>query len=528
MRLAIFIVAAVPLLIAETPIAIEGTAFNRVTNAGVSGVSVKIALSSEPYRPVYSTKTDASGSFRIEGVKEGDYTPIYEAPHGFEAPPSYTTTPFHVGTRNNPAHLSISMMPLATIRGRVLAPDGNPVPRVQVELVRVHFPSGKLMTTDEAGVFFVGNINPGKYRLRARPALPGSPLAERMKTVSGLPKVPPEGERWTWAPTYFPSSLDLESAQFVSVREGAELVGYDIHLRSAPVYRVRGFVRDPYGIGVSGVELKLLTDFGWGASEARVRSGEGGTFEFPSVRSGTWLLVAEVQRGHVKWSGNTKISVPKRDVDVGQIQVGPPFNLSGLVERDVPDNREESRLFVRLIPRDGSPFDSPRASERNDGQLVFENVYAGKYRIVSSMRYVQEYYLKSILFGPDEVLGREVDIAPGAPPIRVVMNSKAALITGTVEKGANAIVVLVEPDRDRETADDMMRLAVCNSQGRFTLRGVRPATYLVIVPGITGNLETGRVLEGLFDYGLIQKAQRVKVGEGEIKNLQLTVTPWPD
>ena len=62
---------AVPLLAAQDCAVIEGTASNKVTHAGIPGVAVKLAAPSAADKPLYSATSDASGAFRLDGVKDG-------------------------------------------------------------------------------------------------------------------------------------------------------------------------------------------------------------------------------------------------------------------------------------------------------------------------------------------------------------------------------------------------------------------------------------------------------------------------
>jgi hypothetical protein len=97
---------------------------------------------------------------------------------------------------------------------------------------------------------------------------------------------------------------------------GDDLSGFDIRLQSVLVYRIRGVVRDESGNPVAALPIRLDRD-GPNASKAQVfraaggfrveapggdrviravRQGKDGSFEFPAVRSGDWLLTAESAR----------------------------------------------------------------------------------------------------------------------------------------------------------------------------------------------------------------------------------------
>jgi len=60
-------------------------------------------------------------------------------------------------------------------------------------------------------------------------------------------------ERTAVVPTYFPSAMNLADAELIQVRPGANLNGFDIHLRTPRVYRVRGRVLDETGKPVASM-----------------------------------------------------------------------------------------------------------------------------------------------------------------------------------------------------------------------------------------------------------------------------------
>src|ERR1035437_9477189 len=273
---------AVPLLAAQNGAVIEGTAFNRITRAGVPDVTIRLALAFEPGKQLHTAKSDAAGAFRIEDVQTGDYVATFDAPNGFLAPQGSDPAckPFHVGAGGDSLKFQVPVMPLGKLRGRVLDGEGRPVPRVQVELFRVHFSGGSIMTTDAEGGFSQDGLIPGAYQLRARPVLPGAPMGRRPEALSPVPAKPPEGDRWMWAPTYFPNAIEIGGAETIVVREGTDLAEYVIQLRSAPVYRLHGTAVDSAGSPASGVVLQLLSETGWSAAEAEATSGENGAFEF--------------------------------------------------------------------------------------------------------------------------------------------------------------------------------------------------------------------------------------------------------
>jgi hypothetical protein len=518
----------IPLLAAQDAAVVEGVAFNRVTHVGLAGVTIRLSASSESNVTLYISTTNPDGVFRIEGVKPGDYIASFAAPDGFQAPNSWDPEclPFHVAAGGDSTRLRIQIAPLGTLRGRVLDPDGQPVPRIRVELFRIHASSGAILTTDSQGRFFAYNLGTGAYRLRARPALAGTPLGQKPENVTPLPAHPPVEGHWIWAPTYFPDAIEISSAQAIVVHEGEQLDGYVIHLRAAPAYRLRGTVSDDEGKPAGDVDVWLLSEIGWGTAEARMKSGSDGAFEFPSVRAGDWQIVAEATRGATKLKGFTALAMPQHDVDDAAVRIDLPFPLAVELEGLPRDGRVKTKPFVRLEPIAGPNELASAATTQPDGSLKFEDVYPGLYR-VGLYSEMPSFYVSAISLGPRDITGRDVALDANSPPVRVIFKPNAASATGTVENGAGIKVVFVEADREGEIPGQFLRATVCDGEGRFQLAGLRPTTYYAFAFTI-GNVESDAVFEAAFTRGLWRQAQSVHLDEGATVKLDLHITPWPD
>jgi hypothetical protein len=92
--------------------------------------------------------------------------------------------------------------------------------------------------------------------------------------------------------TYFPNATNIDVAEVIDIREGPELSGYEIRLRSSPVYRLRGIVLDEAGEAAPRIYLAPESKTRWGGAESTAVSGPDGRFEFRSVPAGQWQICA--------------------------------------------------------------------------------------------------------------------------------------------------------------------------------------------------------------------------------------------
>jgi len=350
-------------------------------------------------------------------------------------------------------------------------------------------------------------------------------LAEgRPQSVSKL-SPQPEEDRTVWAPTYFPNALDHRQAQPVIVRGGAELSGYDIRLVAAPVYRVRGIIFEPDGQPASRATVKLLAHDLLHSLEAQVVSSAEGIFEFPAVRSGMWQVLAELSREQTKWRSVAEVTVARHDVEDVKIRLSAPFTLRGFVDRDEPrDGKGERKLTaVYLVPMGGWSSAQVGGFHQQDGSLRIEGVLPGSY----SIRPVGQppgYYVESVKLGEQEVLGREVELTAGSPPIRVIYKPNAARVRGGVEKCEGATVVLI-PQDDAFLDDQFIRKSPCDAAGKFDVGGLRPGDYHAFA---FDRADYWALLDPAFVHTLLPRAEKVHLEPGETASLDLKVTTWPE
>ena len=501
---------------------VEGVVLNGVTGAEVSGATVSLRQTpGTPYH--YEAVTDSAGAFLFTGVNQGEYRTLVEKT-GFTTPPSRTfpPPPVRVGadSETNPIRLRFELLPPATLRGHVFGIDGKPAAGVKVDLG-----GGKMGKTAQDGSYLLDQVEPGVYTLVARLSGTSARLMQ-------------DGVRMEIVPTYFPSVVDRSLAEQIAVRPGADRSGYDIRLQTAAVYRVRGVVLDPESKPVPKAVVELLNrnsngelggfityPFGpfsirsgaaslaYELAEPAV-TGPDGKFEFPSVRTGEWLLSAESGDLPARY-GVQSLGVGRSDVDDLPIRLLAPFDVS--VSSELSDHSPTPGLAagVTLIPEDGI---RGTAGTRGPDWPWIKNVTPGRYRIrASSMMLSPEYYVASILLGDSNVTGQVVDLSASSPPIRIVMRT-AGTIRGTVEKGENAVVVLWP---QRLVGGDIGMSAVCRSGGNFEIRGLAPGDYYAVA---LDRFDPSEMADALHLSAFASRAVPVRVEEGSTLTLPLSLT----
>jgi protocatechuate 3,4-dioxygenase beta subunit len=496
---------------------VEGTVLNSATHAGVPEVKVTLWT---PKGARYDATTDASGAFRIAGVQPGEYRSRYEKP-GFEEVdhPGFGQTPLRVGTAGS-NRADADLVPFATLRGRVLDPDGKPAGHAIVEI--------GLSASEEAdaeGRFEFRDVRPGSYWLRAG---------------FNVGQAPPVKAPDAIVATYYPSTTNLSEAERILVRAGSDLPGYEIHLRTSPVYRLRGVVLDetgkpaPHlkvwllgpreerllaGRGMTGAVVEYFLNMHGVTNESSVMSGEDGTFEFPSVRPGDWSLEAELSGAknklHFATSSTVPAAVSDHDIENLEVRFEPAFNVE--VTADWGDQQPPAanpRRGVMLVPVTHSGGVSP-------GGLRFEDVLPGWYRIVPTPGLPPGFYPDAIMLAGQDVLGRDVELTANTPPIRVMYKPNPGSIRGTVEQGEGATVLLWPQG---PAIPDIVRAVEAGPRGAFEITQVPPGDYALVAFDRVSNQGGSES----FVLGAVAAGARVKVMEGAAETVQLPLTRWPD
>lgn len=437
----LLVVLASP-LVAQTT---SGTVTDAVTHAPIPGAAIFL-ISGPTDESTFDTTSDAVGRFQFTGLPPGNYQAVVQKT-GFKpgAPVGIKLT-----AGGDPTELNLFLTPKSRIRGRVLDADRHPVARTTVMLLTRWRDSKTFELSDNEGGFEFTDVQPGEYVLNAHPA-PGGDTTEAAPL----------------APTWFPSATGQIDAASVMVAPGADLSGYDIVLRSAPVVTLSGKVTDERGEPVQGAAVSLLFDT---SETLKTSSSEDGSFEFRNARRGMARVAAERHRGDTTLRGFFSVLIPNHDIETVPLRLHAPFTLSGTVELAGP--RASIQGEAILMPLDRTDMHVSAPLDWSGFQL--KDLYPGRYGI-----YVRGdspgAYVDSVMLGERETIGKEVELVEGGPSLRVIFKRDGGRVLGTIENGDRAGVVLV-PQAERP----IVWPSSCCEGGRFEFANVRPGDYYVV------------------------------------------------
>jgi hypothetical protein len=503
----LLLLGALALCAQDNTAVVTGSVVNSATGAGIDGATVTLAVRSKNNDRIegssYHGVTDAAGSFRISGVKPGEYSPLAQKP-GFILPLFFGRF-IHID--QDPPPLRLELIPPARLRGRVIGTDGKPAAKVQVAIGNQY---ANTTTTDAEGAFVFDNLDPGSYGVLAR--------ANHVRT-------------------YYPAAVDPALAEPIIVRAGEDQSGYEIRLQPAPrTYRVRGLVLDAAGkpvprtvvepLPASGIDatggllaaMPGMTTFSISSRPAGVApenedpavTGPDGVFEFPALPERYWIFRVESEDlVHAVAAVDVR-----QDIDDLKVRLESPVNLTGTIALSDGSPLTDASVMVRLNALDGTPG---AGAPSDKGALEFKNVTPGRFRIHAQALGAGRYYVASVMVGTTDATNQPVSLNVASPPIRVILKP-GSTISGTVEKGEGTSVLLVPQTL---APGDIGWLRDCGAGGTFEFAGLLPGDYyaVAVMSVDLRNLQGFSDLERL--RAVVRDATAVRVDEGAVASVQL-------
>ena len=519
-------VLAAPLLCAQG--VIQGVVVNSITRTPIAGAAVKLSSGNKGATSTYS---NANGDFRFSDLPPAEYELLAEA-DGYFSSDAYADSPAQLITSAAETRTaSLELPPATRFGGRVLDGEGRPMPGVRVELITRSGRQGSMsMVTDKDGAYRTLDLLPGAYFLLARPD----------RGLGNKPQPKPaasDGDKKSWAATFYPNVSDFAAATPVVAR-GGDRPGYDIRLRSTPVFRIRGLALDEAGRPLGGVALSLrganIRHYNLTHPDAQTVSTADGAFEFTEIGPGDWRIDG-TKGQQAELAGFTMLTVTRHDEEQARVHLAPPFDVEGIVKtigegadaKPFPllsgKGKGPNRPGVGLVAVAAPDLGGTRGPVEANGSFRIAGAFAGRYRIIPSP--APGFYVSQILQGAQDVSGQDVELAAGSPPLTIVFRADPGGARGQVNEGSGASVIFF-PRGTVYTPWSDPNTARCDKDGKFELSGLAPGDYAVVAfPRI---VEPDLLLEPTFIQQVTRGAPIVRVEPGKTAPLDLRLTSWPD
>ncbi|HTS78184.1 MAG TPA: carboxypeptidase regulatory-like domain-containing protein [Bryobacteraceae bacterium] len=490
---------------------IAGTVIDAANGDPVRKVIVTLTWHGTP-RSWATTRSDGSGQFQFTGLPAGNYdlhankagagTAIYGAAGTRE-----TGKIIELAEGETILGLKLRFIHSATVSGRVVDSDGDPIAGTQVSLrrysrnfgQRVLVNAGPVSTADDRGEYRISNVQPGQYLL----------FAGHSQFSMGRPIV---GGRGTSQPDQAPNLLisqfyggasDPKDAAVLTIKDGDVLSGMDFTLISQPAVRIHGHINGvlqsvkPSNVVIEGQNIASDSPLNSGisvwispVSDANFGWGQGGNAAGPDYAFDLGWFAPGKYRVQTTLGVDGKAYAASQEVDTSGgsgdvvLTLAPAIDLGGRIRFEGQSSEKNGFNITLNHPgpsRGGMPQDHPNVRSGPDGRFAFKQVTPGEWDL-DVLQIPRGEYLKSVRYGDDDVLFKTMEVKPGSDAsIDIVISSHTAQIHGEVDAAAGldparAAVVLAPVGRFHDLARYYYGV-LAGDDGKFKMPGIAPGKY---------------------------------------------------
>jgi hypothetical protein len=315
------------------------------------------------------TVSGPGGEFTFDGVPAGRYQVSAEKP-GYtsrQLPPAdanpmtnffFMTGPrVDLGEGEQALGVEVLVHRVASIAGRIVRPDGTPLPGARVMVGLAAARSLLLLQTDTTSEW------DGRYRIEGLP--PGDYVVSTDPGIDPLTGGTPDR-------TLYPGVTEPEGAEVVTLLEGVPAEGIDIWLTPARRFRVSGRVFWPAGLAVERVAIEY-GDPDRTHSGLWLLSDPGGLFTLTGVPPGTLVLLARGESDQGPLLGYASTQVTADGVEDIVLALDEPGEVRGRVVYDAslpPSTRADSIALRQTLIKVSPLYLVPEATVADDGQFA--------------------------------------------------------------------------------------------------------------------------------------------------------------
>ncbi len=221
--------------------------------------------------------------------------------------------------------------------------------------------------------------------------------------------------------TFYPEAVNIESATPIEIKAGQDLSGIDIRLHNSQTYHVRGKVAGnlPDGdVERANVSLTPRND------EFSFPGFNGGTninkkdqsFDIAGVAPGSYNLELVTMGRGMRTFSRQPLDVGAADINDVVLTVIPPGSLHGQIHIEgTPqagtDAANMASIHVNIYPAENGARSAGTGTHPRKPTVhsSIDDVSPGKYYINANAP--SGTYLKSVRFGSQEILGKELDVS---------------------------------------------------------------------------------------------------------------------
>lgn len=452
----------------------------------------------QPVSTFRTMTTDGNGRYEFKEVVAGRYN--VSAQKG-----SYVNRPYGQERPNDPARpvdvrdgqtiekIDIALVRGGVITGRVLDEFGEPASEVTVSAMRNITAGGtrrmvnvgRPSTTNDIGEFRLYGLPPGDYYVSAS-----------SRNNNGSPYQ--DDSRNGYAPTYYPGTADVGSAQKLAIAAGQIVNDITLPLLVIRTARITGTAVDSRGTPIRGsVQAISMAMLGGPLAFNNGQIRPDGSFTIAGLVPNDYALQASTQTGldaqEPEFAAADVTITGDGDVTGVRLVGAKASSLTGRVVIRTGSSRALKlsglRVSLQPAPVNGITFSTgPQplpASVGDDGSFQVKT-RAGAMRIFFQQGLTAPWTISAVRVRGTDVIDTSVEVRPGEDLADVeveltdrVTEVSGLLINGRSEPVKGAWVVLFSRDRERWKAPTRyVRAGRADADGRYKVTGLPPGEYL--------------------------------------------------
>lgn len=489
--------------------------------------------------------TDAQGRFSFEALAAGSYT--LEARADRYVPMDFGGRPYTgLGaearkpvTVRDGEHFDKADLRLprgGAIEGRLLDEFGDPAPGLMVQVSQVVYAGGRRrlmpmgprnqsLSSDDRGHFRLHGLTPGTYYL---------------SVLSGV--FAEQAESGGFAPTYYPGTTSLASAQPLTIGPGEEITSLTLSLTPARMARISGRVVDTDGNPIASPSLLLSSADIPGVSDffvTRVQGHPDGTFTLRNVPPGRFTLQGfgrppaggPLNLGAAPF-GWLPLMVEGSDVDGLLLRITTGTSLRGRIVADDPSAPPPDPKSVHVsafaVEFNSAPVGGGPSPYEVHEDATFEVKNLSGQRVIRVSVSSPAWALKRVTRNGRDITDEPLDFSRGdITDVEVVVTNRVTSIEGVVmdQRGGRVdayTVIIFASDPAKWTNRSRFIVSSRPAQdGTFSVRGLPPGDYFAVA--LAGTLGT-EWQDPEFLKPLREDATGLLLGDGEAKKVTLKLS----
>ncbi|MBV9612378.1 MAG: carboxypeptidase regulatory-like domain-containing protein [Acidobacteriaceae bacterium] len=441
---------------------VVGTVVNSVTREPIRRALVRIGGPEQ--RGAF---TGQDGRFELKDVTDGQYSFTAQKPGFFDL--STMTGEFR------PSHLQavgpatgelvLNLIPEATVEGRVVDNNGEPIEAIPVQLLAKEIVEGYsrrqmhgTSSTDDEGFYHISGLQPGTYLVHT-----GS------RTVfAGSANVISEGQdAQIYPPQFYPDSPDSSSAQAIELQPGTTAHA-DFTMSLSRAVSVRGVISGfQNGVFLSYEDLE-------GNQVNMQERFDPRTGKFVAqVAPGSWRLRFQTNDGQ----GRTLYAEEIVNADASDIE-GLQIHLQPLISVPVHlvhGTQAVPNVQLRLISKTQPANVGFTSSQSGDPAILrFSDVLPGVYRLTGQS--FGDLCIDTLEAASSDLMREDYTVLAGSQPptIEVNLSDQCATLSGSVSGDASGFAILVS-----QSVSMAPVVTPIPPRGKFQFPNIRPGSYVL-------------------------------------------------